>query len=314
MFFPITTFPVAANPCGIGTQRNVLVGGSAYQAAAWNGVNFGILFNEAAPIAQAAFSPTGLTGSWTQHNPTDPGTKLYVDMVAVSGNFVALIQGSVTQKYVAISADQGVSWAFNGAPALGVTNWSKLVYNGAVLIAIGTNVPGWGVSGDGGVTWALVAGLPNEAWSAGAWNGNDFCVVGQNTRTTLTSPDGINWTVNLLALPQVVPWIAIKWNGNVFCAIATGTNVCATSPDGVVWTQQNITNVLSYRSLLVHGTDLYAIAAGTAVTRISLNDGVTWTSCALPLSSNWKASTIDPVLAKALVISSNFQVGATIQF
>lgn len=88
----------------------------------------------------------------------------------------------------------------------------------------------------------------------------------------ITSPDGLNWTVAVVA--GAASMFDVIYAGGKFVAVGNG-GVGATSPDGATWTAQ-ATGMAAAQSI-AFGAGLY-VAVGTGEEIFSSPDGATWTS------------------------------------
>lgn len=115
----------------------------------------------------------------------------------------------------------------------------------------------------------------NYYWKSIVWNGSIFCAVAWGQ--CYTSPDGINWTI------QVVPnyyWNDVIWNGTQFCAIAQGATLAAarsmTSPDGITWTLGQMPIAATWVQIAWDGVKYIAVCNNATGELASSADGLAW--------------------------------------
>jgi len=137
-------------------------------------------------------------------------------------------------------------------------------------------------STDNAVSWSSGSFPSGFSAAAIAWNGTVFCVAPGTGASTVTSPDGLTWTVHSGVLPHTGEWACIAWNGSVFCAIRrfAYSNQCATSPDGITWTQHEIgVDGNQYSRIIWNGHVFCALDQSVVATSA---DGIAWTEVYLP--------------------------------
>jgi hypothetical protein len=131
-------------------------------------------------------------------------------------------------------------------------------------------------SSDGAVWTAITPSPmgPNSRAQAGAWNGSRWVVVGRSgaASAVATSEDGVTWTRQPLAVPQVS---SVAWNGTSW--LIGGFHVSATSTDGISWTTHEIdVNLAS-----IAWAETVWVGAGISeepiITLATSPDGIFWT-------------------------------------
>ena len=157
----------------------------------------------------------------------------------------------------------------------------------------------------GAYTW-LIQATPANAdndWASIAWSPElglfaAVAITGVGNRV-MTSPDGVNWTIQVSAADN--DWNAIAWSPELglFVAVAgSGVgNRVMTSPDGVNWTirasaANNAWNAIAWSPEL----GLFVAVAGSGVgNRVMTSpDGVNWTIRASAANNVWNAITWSP--------------------
>ncbi len=106
-----------------------------------------------------------------------------------------------------------------------------------------------------------------------AYGNGVFTVVGSG-EGTLTSPDGITWTINDVHADPFDNLFDVTFGKSIFVAVGDG-GVILTSPDGVVWTRQ--TSPTTEALIGVEFLNNAFIAVGVNYTILNSTDGQTWT-------------------------------------
>lgn len=134
-----------------------------------------------------------------------------------------------------------------------------------------------------GISWTMreypittISGTP-----LAIWNGSVFCIVtaaGSMYRNTMTSTDGVTWSIGSTA--STGTWSCIAWNGSVFC-IVNNTSIINTSTDGLTWKAIALDSQYpSFPVVANKGTELYIF--GAAYMLKSIDNGNTWVSYRTP--------------------------------
>lgn len=149
------------------------------------------------------------------------------------------------------------------------------------LVTHGANVP---VT----VTVPLGGAIPcGAAYGAGL-----YVVIGTNTATYATSPDGVNWTARTLpAVTNQYGYDRIAFGNGLFVLGATNNATGVyTSPDGINWTLRSLPAVQSYgvsAALFVNGLWFLfrPMAQAQVANYFTSPDGITWTARTNPSGS-----------------------------
>jgi hypothetical protein len=178
----------------------------------------------------------------------------------------------------------GTTWTQGTLPAS--ATWGDVAWNGTVFCAI--NGSNQSVTSTDGLTWSSTHAVP--ANYALASDGTIFCAVSQSTAAAISS-DGQTWVSH--NLPSSNSAADIVWNGNVFCV--SGANYAFTSPDGITWTSNSITGWINL--LAAKGSVLCGYTAVNNQVAVSTDNGVTWTTHAIP--------TLDPYAWSGIAASDS---------
>ena len=152
-----------------------------------------------------------------------------VDVVASERGFLATADCTGGVQWFALSPD-GITWFPQAVPAPGW--WFTPLWNGVVYVALilGGNDGIWtspsGLEG----TWTLTHTVVGTQYYRGCVLAGRF-ILGGNDASTLTSDDGITWTLHPSALPGGAE--ALSADGDVAICLHYGT--FSVSTDGITW-------------------------------------------------------------------------------
>lgn len=128
-------------------------------------------------------------------------------------------------------------------------------------------------------TWT-VANLPMYSdWSLVMWTGTQYVMLSETGTASLTSPDGINWSVGSNTVP-VMPKGRWSVNSAGVIVVLNGSNstvtACLSSNDnGVTWVSRTVPSG-TWTSMASKGTTFVIVnSSGSAA---SSTDGITWTA------------------------------------
>ena len=137
----------------------------------------------------------------------------------------------------------------------------------------------------------------NEEWGSVCWSPELglFCAVAMSADgdDVMTSPDGINWTPQIVA--EENRWWSVCWSPELglFCAVSRSAegNRSMTSPDGVNWTT-SLTSTNSIWLSVCWAPELglfcaVASSSGEGIYAMTSPDGVNWTPQSSAPSNNW---------------------------
>jgi photosystem II stability/assembly factor-like uncharacterized protein len=204
---------------GINWSRGILPSAQNWISIAWNGSTFCIISNN----GYVANSTDGIR--WTIQNSLS-GNWIYIR--AHNSMFIA---GTNAARYIATSMD-GLSWSVKQIPVSNGTY--DMASNGSTICLLNAQANGnILVSTDNGNNWKQVfhPGF-SYVYSAIAWNGSMFCVVG-NSGNYMTSPDGFTWTYRVLNFPtsSTIGSNCIGAAPNKFVLFGNENQVAVITPD-----------------------------------------------------------------------------------
>jgi len=134
------------------------------------------------------------------------------------------------------------------------------------------------------------ATCPGQSYTGVAYGNGTFVAIaygtnpGAPTTDVITSTDnGQTWT--LRAMPSARQWRAITFGNGYFCAVVLGLNVAATSTDGITWTARTLVDNDNWRCI-AYGNGRF-VTIGPTKSNVSTDNGVTWTSSAMPNVAQW---------------------------
>ncbi|MDP1827006.1 MAG: hypothetical protein Q8L48_27275 [Archangium sp.] len=162
-----------------------------------------------------------------------------------------------------LTSTDGISWqAVSGT----FPSFQDVGFGDGLWLAVG--LAGQRHSSSDGLTWVSRPGNPNENFSAVAWSGSLWALVGT---TVSTSVDGLTWAQR--ATPTR-PKVDVEWGNGRWVAVSSGDNYARgpdetlTSTDGVTWvvSQQPVCEAVGAGS-----GQWLGLGGGTTTT-----DGVTW--------------------------------------
>jgi len=148
-------------------------------------------------------------------------------------------------------------------------------WNGSVATAINAS---FSYTSTDGINWTQGAALPTatyESFNMEWFSGANLFVTGVNvspTQRMMTSPDGINWTIQNSSIEA----LTVKSNNNICVAVGSQSPFFQYSVDGVNWI--NTLSAVNYARALCWAeakNQFFAIGAATGNGFIS-SDGITW--------------------------------------
>jgi len=192
-----------------------------------------------------------------------------------------------------VSAAIGDEWE-SQTPASTTVAWTSVVYGNGVFVALGQD--GSVMTSSNGIVW-ISQNSPMSSGSAVTYGNGIFVAVAQSgLKRAMTSPDGVNWTLqNGLTTNQ---WVSVTYGNGIFVAVGvSGTNnKVMTSPDGVTWTARN--GVISFWSSVVYGNGRFVAVAcgatacdGTGNLVMTSFDGINWTPQNASEPNQWRSVT-----------------------
>lgn len=239
-----------------GTLWQTVTTGGGYVAIAYGSGTYVAVGNNAIVTSPDAINWTSRTvpsGNWTS---------------IAYGNGVFVATSSTARTNCARSTD-GITWTTPTLPAS--AGCANVCFGNGLFVAM-TTVGNVFISLDGN-NWSSVSMGATLTCYAVMYAAGQFIGIGYSSRTTVTSPDGTNWTVNTTALPSSTSWVGIAYGNGMFVA-TSATTIAASSPDGVTWTTR--TMVSNGYSVTFGNGRFLAVTNASAVIRSM--DGITWTS------------------------------------
>jgi hypothetical protein len=110
-----------------------------------------------------------------------------------------------------------------------------------------------------------------------------FVAVAGESTTSVSSTDGITWTVR--TLPSAPDWVGLAYGNGVF--VATGayfgsSNASIYSTDGITWTATTMPNTAAWESVAYGSNVFVAVGFGYGGGKASSTNGITWTIRTIP--------------------------------
>jgi len=176
------------------------------------------------------------------------------------------------------------------------SNWSSQVPppNGGPISSVAWNGTEWLAASDGlgliaspdGVSWQhRPSPIDGASDTRIAWNGTHWGAAGHTgsgTSVFMISTDGLNWTAQPVALPNVR---AVAWNGSYW--LVGGKQGFARSMGGASWAVVSVPTALEIWDIAWTGSGWVAVGTGaTSALVMTSDDGMNWTVGSLPLSNS----------------------------
>jgi prepilin-type N-terminal cleavage/methylation domain-containing protein len=183
----------------------------------------------------------------------------------------------VNDRYGKVSySSNGTSWSPVNSSGAGssATGWTPIAYGNGMYVQIAnSNAAGNNLStSPDGITWTLRAMPASKTAGALIFAGGKF--VAGNAGYSLTSNDGINWTVNTSAqVPGV--WKGITYGAGKYVVIENGK--ASLSSDGVTWVEQGPLPAAgsSYWDGVAYDGARFVVS-GYYNSLVTSTDGITW--------------------------------------
>ncbi len=192
-----------------------------------------------------------------------PTTRHLRAAAAGASGFVA-----VGQSGIIVSSADGQAWT---AQASGTSAHLRgLAWSGSLFVAVGEN--GVILTSPNGSSWTARSSGVTEHLFAVAWGGSGFVAAGRNG-VVLTSSTGTSWTRRSLPVADATGTLLrdVQWTGAEFVAVGCHgraldpTAWVLTSYDGISWSERRIEAAPALESVIVDGSDVFAIGANGAV-------------------------------------------------
>ncbi len=147
-----------------------------------------------------------------------------------------------------------------------------------------------------GTSWTAQT-VPNGVWNGVTYGNGLFVAVGANygggSGQVMTSPDGINWTLQPSSIGGD-SLNSVTYGNGLFVAVRGGNGGAMTSPDGINWTARSTPG--GVWTEVTYGNGLFvavggALGGGSGLAMTS-PDGINWTARSTPVNSNrWNGLT-----------------------
>ena len=241
--------------------------------------------------------------NWTSR--TIPQSSDWNDITFANGLFVAVSYDGTNR---IMTSPDGINWTTLAAPA--DANYTGVVYGDGEFAFVSDNMPAVIRSGGCGTgqntcslgSYTLVTAPQMNDWRAIAY-GKGLFVAGAATGTSrlMTSPDGVNWTLQTPA--DGVSTIIYANNQFVYQAWSSAF----TSPDGINWTQRNHGFGANWFDM-AYGNGTYVAVASNGNYLRSTDNGVTWTQATAPEANYWNGVTYGNGLFVAIAYNGTNRV------
>ena len=222
----------------------------------WNGSFFCMISledsNTPLVTAYSAVSSDGITwetGLLPSNGASSPTTSSWTQL-SWNGSFFCAISPSLFGSARSAISEDGLNWIVTDS--IPHRFWSGLDWNGSVFCAVASNDPLSSYVNDkvatspDGIAWTL-RDIPTsvDSWSSLVWGGSVFCAVASNqvllgVIRTMTSPDGIEWSLSTDSSLSPKNWFSVAWSGKRFYAVTSLgslSTIAATSLDGLAWVE-----------------------------------------------------------------------------
>ena len=148
---------------------------------------------------------------------------------------------------------------------------NNIIYANNIIVAVGDN--GTIISSTDGITWTSRTSGISQNINGITYGNNIFVAVGGDY--SLTSPDGITWTITS---SNNIPSKDVIYANNLFVAVGAidmlhSINI-KTSTDGITWTSRSSGSVNDLNGI-TYANNLF-VAVGSEI--VTSPDGITWTS------------------------------------
>lgn len=228
---------------------------------------------------QAAISSISLINSSTTSEQYSIGvvTSQEVPLSSLPGTsfieYSPLFLSMGNENIGAYSAD-AINWTQFATPGSASIEWKEVAYGNNKFVAISFYTRDVITSTDG-ITWTLGTLPNNSGGPTSIAYGNGKFVILEYSGSTLSSEDGINWTISYsIGNNPYGSWYAIAYGNGGFVVVGYAY-VGAFSSDGISWTQSNIPIFGSWETL-GYGNGKFIAAAGGSQFVYSEDNGQSW--------------------------------------
>ncbi|MBM3684802.1 MAG: hypothetical protein FJW83_09745 [Actinobacteria bacterium] len=224
------------------------------------------------------------------------GTASDICMTSITygdGKFVALSQ---YDRHIHVSDDGGLNWDQIDPTVANFAEWTGITYGAGRFVAV-SFFPGRKVlTSTDAVTWTAIdadaasSTIDQTQWRDIAYGNGIFVGISHYSRS-LTSPDGLTWTLTS-SLPVGAADIAFG-NGTFVAVASSGALRVMTSTDGVNWTAPSLSGApatSAWNDVTWDPAGSQFVAVGTSAVMTS-PDGTNWTMGTVPAANGWSAVT-----------------------
>jgi hypothetical protein len=191
--------------------------------------------------------------------------------------------GSQPPKRIIYSSNYGLTW--NDATIIGglgyeLNVWQNVFFTNGLFIASGLNGNKNIATSTDGITWTgqTTPNALNCNFSKTVYGNSTYVAINQTTQASLTSPDGINWTENVL--PGGYSFSDIAFGAGLFVIVSSDVSGgVATSPDGIMWTMRVPSEATQWRTVEFVNNRFVALSEGNGSPvdyGMQSTDGITW--------------------------------------
>ena len=210
--------------------------------------------------------------SWTSRTTPLP-VKEWNDIVYGNGQFIAVGNAGAL-----MTSPDGVTWTSRTAAAS--NNWTSVVFANNTFVAVSsTGTNNRVMTSSNGITWTLQVSAANDNWVSVAYGNGKFVAIGA-TGSTMTSLDGITWTLGRDADVLTGDWKAITFGNETFVAVGDA-GLVMTSADGVTWNVRPHDLVITssiWLTNITFGNDRFMATGRAQNVLSSLDNGLNWSS------------------------------------
>ena len=233
---------------------------------------------------------TGSPGDGTQGATcyADPSVQNFTDLGAISeaSGYVTISLVNPVPLVQTITWNQ--TWTYQPSVFPYPTTWSACAYGNATYVSVSNNGTFPVTYSTDGINWLTQTyGSQVQPWVSVTFGNGLFAAVANNGYS-MTSPDGISWTVQSGA----PAWTSITSGNGLFVATATDIGA-AYSTDGLNWTPSAVVQPDTWSAVTSGNGTFVAVANnGTTANVMYSGDGNVWSNATTGTTSNsWSSVT-----------------------
>ena len=233
---------------------------------------------------------TGSPGDGTQGATcyADPSVQNFTDLGAISeaSGYVTISLVNPVPLVQTITWNQ--TWTYQPSTLPYQTTWSACAYGNATYVSVSNNGTFPVTYSTDGINWLTQTyGAYIQPWVSVTFGNGLFAAVANNGYS-MTSPDGISWTVQSGA----PAWTSITSGNGLFVATATDIGA-AYSTDGLNWTPSAVVQPDTWSAVTSgNGTFVAVTNYGTTANVMYSGDGNVWSNVTTGTTSNsWSSVT-----------------------